>query len=32
MVLRRATRGKNAGYQFFGCTNYPNCRQVISVS
>lgn len=26
MELRQAKRGSNAGGQFFGCTNYPNCR------
>ncbi len=27
MVLRTAKRGANAGNQFWGCSNYPRCRQ-----
>ena len=27
MVLRTATRGDRAGHQFWGCVNYPKCRQ-----
>jgi len=30
MVERKATKGRNAGQAFFGCPNYPRCRQVIS--
>jgi len=26
MVLRIAKKGKNAGQQFWGCTNYPKCK------
>lgn len=26
LVLRTATRGENAGNQFYGCSNYPKCR------
>lgn len=26
MVLRTATRGTNAGNQFWGCSNFPSCR------
>lgn len=26
LVLRTATRGANAGNQFYGCSNYPKCR------
>jgi uncharacterized membrane protein YraQ (UPF0718 family) len=26
MVKRTARRGSNAGQQFWGCSNYPNCR------
>jgi very-short-patch-repair endonuclease len=29
MVLRTASRGEHKGRQFFGCQNYPNCRQVL---
>ncbi len=28
MVLRTAKRGANAGKQFWGCSNYPKCREV----
>ena len=31
MVLRTAARGPNAGGQFYGCANYPKCREVIAV-
>lgn len=26
LVLRTATRGANAGNQFYGCSNYPKCK------
>jgi very-short-patch-repair endonuclease len=28
MVLRRAKRGQQAGEQFFGCPNFPKCREI----
>jgi hypothetical protein len=28
MVLRTATQGDHKGKQFYGCTNYPRCREV----
>ncbi len=28
MVLRTVTRGKHKGKQFYGCVNYPRCREV----
>lgn len=31
LVLRTASRGANAGNQFWGCANYPKCRYVRSV-
>jgi hypothetical protein len=31
MVLRIATKGENKGKQFYGCQNYPQCREVKSV-
>jgi len=31
MVLRVATRGKQKGEHFYGCTNYPQCRELISI-
>ncbi|MHB9003906.1 MAG: DUF2726 domain-containing protein [Coriobacteriia bacterium] len=27
MVLRTASKGEQAGRQFYGCTNYPKCRE-----
>jgi hypothetical protein len=32
MVLRTVTQGEHKGKQFYGCTNYPNCRQMKPVS
>jgi len=32
MVLRTSKRGANAGGQFWGCSNYPQCRQIVDVS
>jgi predicted RNA-binding Zn-ribbon protein involved in translation (DUF1610 family) len=31
MVLREVKKGKNIGNQFWGCTNYPKCRKVLSL-
>jgi len=31
MVKRTAKRGANAGNQFWGCSTYPKCRNVISI-
>lgn len=31
MVLRTARRGKNSGGQFWGCPNYPRCKQTWQV-
>jgi restriction system protein len=31
MVLRTAKTGKNAGQQFWGCSNYPDCKAVLDV-
>lgn len=30
MILRKATKGQNVGKEFYGCTNYPKCKEVIS--
>lgn len=30
MVLRTASRGERAGEQFYGCVNYPKCRETAS--
>lgn len=32
LVLRTATRGTNAGNQFYGCSNYPKCRYIKNIS
>ncbi|MFY0665462.1 MAG: topoisomerase DNA-binding C4 zinc finger domain-containing protein [Natronospirillum sp.] len=31
MVLRKASRGANAGKKFWGCSGYPKCRMVQNV-
>jgi very-short-patch-repair endonuclease len=31
MVLRKAAKGKNAGQEFWGCSNYPKCRTVLPI-
>ena len=28
MVQRKATKGKNAGKEFYGCPNYPDCTEI----
>jgi hypothetical protein len=30
MVLRTASKGPQAGQQFYGCRNFPRCREIIS--
>lgn len=32
MVRRTATRGTHAGQEFYGCPNYPRCREILPVS
>lgn len=32
MVRRRATRGANAGSEFWGCSKYPQCRGIVNIS
>ena len=27
MVMRTASKGKNEGKSFWGCTNFPKCRE-----
>ena len=29
MIKRQASRGSNAGQQFWGCPNFPKCREII---
>ncbi len=31
MILRTAQKGENAGQKFWGCSNYPKCRNVVKV-
>lgn len=31
LILRTATRGANAGNQFYGCSNYPKCKYVQNI-
>ena len=31
LVERKATRGKNAGNVFYGCDNYPRCKNIVTV-
>lgn len=32
LVLRTATRGANAGNKFWGCSNFPKCRYIKTIS
>ena len=32
LVLRTATRGSNAGNQFYGCSNYPKCKYIQNIT
>jgi len=29
MVPRTATKGKHTGHQFYGCPNYPRCKEIV---
>ena len=29
MMLRTARKGRNAGGQFWGCSDYPNCKGIV---
>jgi ssDNA-binding Zn-finger/Zn-ribbon topoisomerase 1 len=31
MVKRRATKGENAGSEFWGCSRFPHCRGIIKI-
>lgn len=31
MVLRKATKGTNAGNEFWGCERYPKCRGIVNI-
>ena len=30
MVMRTASKGPQAGQQFYGCPNYPRCREIVN--
>ena len=30
LIERKATMGKNKGNVFYGCSNYPYCKNVVS--
>lgn len=32
MVLRTSSRGQHQGKQFYGCTNYPQCRSTLPIA
>jgi hypothetical protein len=32
MVLREAKHGSNKGRSFYGCPNYPRCRQIVQIN
>ncbi len=32
MVLRTASKGKNRGERFYGCPNFPRCRETIQIN
>lgn len=32
MVLRTAKQGSNQGGQFWGCKNFPKCREIVAVA
>lgn len=31
MIRRKATRGDNAGQEFWGCSKYPKCRGIVNI-
>ncbi|MHA1920876.1 MAG: topoisomerase DNA-binding C4 zinc finger domain-containing protein, partial [Promethearchaeota archaeon] len=31
MMLRTARRGRNKGNKFYGCSNYPRCKEIVSL-
>lgn len=32
MILRTASKGENQGKQFYGCSNFPKCREIINIA
>lgn len=31
MIRRKTTRGSNAGNEFYGCSNYPQCHGIVAI-
>jgi ssDNA-binding Zn-finger/Zn-ribbon topoisomerase 1 len=31
MTLRTSTKGESAGKKFYGCSNYPHCREIVNI-
>ena len=31
MIIRTARRGRNAGGNFYGCSNYPRCKETLPI-
>ena len=31
MVRRKATKGKNVGNEFYGCSRFPKCRCILNI-
>lgn len=31
MIKRKSTKGSNAGNEFYGCSNFPKCREIVAV-
>ncbi|AHF07016.1 topoisomerase [Desulfitobacterium metallireducens DSM 15288] len=31
MVIRKASKGQNAGKEFYGCPNFPKCKEIINI-
>ncbi len=31
MVRRKAIKGPNAGIEFYGCSNFPKCREIVNI-
>lgn len=32
MILRTASKGANQGKQFYGCSNFPKCREIVNLT
>ena len=31
MIKRKATKGENAGNEFYGCSRFPHCRGIVNI-